>query len=97
MELDKVFDSWFANIQKATFIDSHYRNIAKHPDTLNILKMGKKSIPYLMKRIDETPHVCFYILGELGIERPYPPEDAGYVTKMAKAWKDWYNNTPIIE
>jgi hypothetical protein len=63
--------------------------MAKHPAYQEIIQMGEPAIPLLLAELPRDPDFWFAALRTLTGENPAPPESAGNLREMARAWIEW--------
>jgi hypothetical protein len=61
-----------------------------HPYYQQIIGMGEKALPYLIKALDYKPSHWFWALR--AITRENPAKDASTVDQAVQAWRDWWSN-----
>jgi hypothetical protein len=54
-----------------------------------IIGMGWSVVPLLLEELKREPDQWFWALEAIIGENPVPPEAAGNVRSMARAWVDW--------
>ena len=54
-----------------------------------IIGMGWDVIPFILEELEREPRQWFWALESITEEDPVPPEAAGKVLPMAKAWIEW--------
>lgn len=54
-----------------------------------IVGMGPAAVPLLLEELRREPDHWFWALEAITGENPVPPEDAGRVDRMARAWVGW--------
>ena len=63
--------------------------IALHPSYQEIIGMGEKALPFLFKKLDETPIFWFWALEAITGVHPILPSQQGKMGEMAKVWLSW--------
>jgi hypothetical protein len=63
--------------------------MAKHPAYQEIIGMGPPIVPLLLAELQRKPDFWFAALREITRENPVPPESAGKIKEMARAWVEW--------
>jgi hypothetical protein len=63
--------------------------MASHPAYQEIIGMGQKVVPLLLTELKRKPDFWFVALREITGENPVPPESAGRIEEMARAWLKW--------
>jgi hypothetical protein len=54
-----------------------------------IIGMGSPAVPLILEELRREPDQWFWALEAITEENPVPPEAAGKVREMARAWIDW--------
>jgi hypothetical protein len=54
-----------------------------------IIGMGLSAVPLILEELQREPDQWFWALEAITEENPVPPEDAGKIRSMAKAWIEW--------
>ncbi len=54
-----------------------------------IIGMGPAAVPLILEELRREPDQWFWALEAITEENPVPPEAAGKVREMARAWIDW--------
>src|SRR3954463_8713158 len=54
-----------------------------------IIGMGQDAVPLILEELQREPDWWFWALEVIADENPVPPEAAGKVDDMARAWIDW--------
>jgi hypothetical protein len=54
-----------------------------------IVGMGLSAVPLILEELRREPDQWFWALEAITEENPVPPEAAGKVREMARAWIDW--------
>ena len=81
----ELVDQW----QEETGMLSSTSKKAIHPAYQEIIGMGEKAIPMILRELEERPSHWFFALQSMTGENPVPPEAAGHVGKGADAWIKW--------
>jgi hypothetical protein len=68
-----------------------------HPAYLRIIGLGKRVIPLILEELQQEPDHWFPALRALTGENPVPPEEAGRMSRMAKAWVNWGRDRGYLE
>ena len=68
---------------------SSIREVAQNPAYLEIIEMGPRILPLILKELEVRPSHWFLALGEITQENPVLPEHRGVISKMAQDWLDW--------
>lgn len=64
---------------------------AIHPAYQQIIGMGPKVVPFLIRDQLENNTHWFWALQSITGENPIEEEHEGYIQKMAQDWKEWWN------
>jgi hypothetical protein len=54
-----------------------------------IIGMGMPAVPLILDELRRQPDQWFWALEAITEENPVPPEAAGIVAEMARAWIEW--------
>jgi hypothetical protein len=68
---------------------SSMAQMTKHPAYQEIINMGEKVIPFLLKDLETNPLYWLTALHNITGENPIKPEQKGRIKQMAQAWLDW--------
>ena len=68
---------------------SSIREIAQHPAYLQIIGMGPRALPLILKELEVRPGHWFLALREITQENPVLPEHRGVLSEMAQDWLGW--------
>jgi hypothetical protein len=63
--------------------------MSQHPAYQAIIGLGPDVIPILLRELEHNPDHWFVALHALTGASPVPPEDRGYLDRMAAAWVRW--------
>jgi hypothetical protein len=63
--------------------------MARHPAYQEIVRLGEPAVPLLLAELRRDPDFWFAALRAITGENPVPPESAGKVKEMARAWIQW--------
>lgn len=55
----------------------------------SIIGMGFPVVPLILKELEHEPDQWFWALEAISDANPVPPEAAGNVQQMARAWLEW--------
>ena len=75
--------------KKETAHLSSAARMASHPAYQEIIGMGQKVVPLLLAELKRKPDFWFAALRAITGENPVPPESAGKIKEMARAWIVW--------
>jgi hypothetical protein len=59
----------------------------------NIIKLGKRVIPYIIDKLKKNPDHLFTALTKITGINPVKPENRGKIKAMAKDWIIWWETT----
>ena len=68
---------------------SSAREVAQHPAYLQVIEMGPRALPLILKELEERPGHWFLALREITQENPILPEHRGVITEMTQDWLNW--------
>lgn len=95
-QAQKVFDSLATQWRNETAHISSLTRAVSHPAYYKIIGMGRAAVPLMLRRLREQPEFWFWALTSITREDPIPPDAAGNVRKMTKAWLDWGKGKGIL-
>jgi hypothetical protein len=82
----RLADQWVGETENMSSI----QDIVTHPAYQEIIGMGPAVIPLLIDELEREPNHWFSALHAVsGGQDPVPPEHAGDLDEMVKAWLDW--------
>ncbi len=61
-----------------------------------MIGMGRPALPLILKELERETDHWFWALEAISGENPVPPEQAGQVENMAKAWVEWGRQQGLI-
>jgi hypothetical protein len=61
-----------------------------------IIGMGLPAVPLILEELRREPNQWFWALEAITEENPVPPEAAGNVRLMARAWIEWGQRQGLI-
>lgn len=92
-ELDSELAEKFSSLaeQWETAIEgmSSTTRMSHHPAYQEIIQMGDKIVPLLLKELTRNPLYLLSALQEITGENPIQPEQRGRIKQMAEAWLEW--------
>jgi hypothetical protein len=93
-EQRQTFERKFRNLATPWTELSLYRSnmgaLRRHPLYHELVALGEPAIPLLLSELEREPSVSWFgLLATITGENPVPPELAGHVAAMAKAWLEW--------
>ncbi len=84
-EFDRLAAAWLEDTQ----VTSSLTRMVKHPAYQQIIAMGERAIPPILRDLDQDPKHWGPALHAITGVRPVPAEDAGKLKAVAKAWLQW--------
>ena len=84
-EFDRLANAW----QQETMFLSSTGEIIRHRAHLEIIGMGPKVVPHILRRMRERPGLWFQALHFLTGDNPVQEESRGDIEAMTQAWIDW--------
>jgi len=86
LTLEQEFLTLAENWRNDTAVLSSITMKSMHPAYQRIIGMGSTVVPLILRELEREPDDWFWALNAITGEDPIPPEDAGYIDKMAEAW-----------
>ena len=62
-----------------------------------IIGMGPPAVPLILRELHREPDQWFWALEAISEENPVPPEAAGTVREMARAWIEWGKRQGLLD
>lgn len=81
-------DKW----KSETLYFSSSSHIFNNSAYLEIIGLGKKSIPWIIRELKKTNDHWFYALKKITGKNPVNPEHYGIINKMKEDWIEWAKN-----
>ncbi len=81
-------DKW----KSETLYFSSSAHIFNNAHYLEIIGLGRKSIPWIIRELKKTNDHWFYALKKITGKNPVNPEHYGIITKMKEDWIAWAKN-----
>ncbi len=81
----QLVDQW----SKDTLYMSSITYMVEHPSYLEIVAMGEKAVPLLLRELEKAPNYWFPALTAITGENPIPEEARGRLIEMTEAWLEW--------
>ncbi|MBA2524606.1 MAG: glycosyltransferase family 2 protein [Pyrinomonadaceae bacterium] len=78
-------DQW----RRETMMMSSSSDIVANPAYQQIIGMGEKAIPLILRELQQTGGHWFWALRAITRKNPVKPEDKGNLKRMAQAWLEW--------
>jgi hypothetical protein len=91
-ELAEKFYSLASQWQSAVEGMSSTTQMSQHPAYREIISMGTKIVPLLLRELKQNPLYWLSALSEITGENPIKLEQRGKVKQMAEAWIEWGKN-----
>ncbi len=91
-ELAEKFYSLASQWQSDVEGMSSTAQMSQHPAYQEIISMGTKVVPLLLRELKQNPLYWLLALSEITGENPIKPEQRGRVKQMAEAWIEWGKN-----
>jgi hypothetical protein len=92
-EFTKLEEKW----KKETKAQSSVAAITMHPAYLDIIGMGDKAVPLILRDLKKETSHWFIALRAITKSSPIKPEDAGNLKKMRDAWLKWGKENGFLE
>ena len=83
------FRSLVKQWKRETEAQSSIRRMIQHPAYQEIIGLGEPAVPLLLAELKRNPDFWFAALQTLTGAKPAPPETAGNVNLIARAWIEW--------
>jgi hypothetical protein len=90
--LISIFENLKSKWWEETSLSSNPNDIYNNKYYKEIISLGEKIIPILIKDLDTANGDWFEALYEITKINPVKKENIGYVKKMSDDWKNWYGN-----
>lgn len=87
--IDRKFRSLVTLWKKETSSKSLISDKSTHPAYQQIISMGEKAIPLLLRELTLSPDHWFWALRTITRTNPVKPEHRGKIKLMTKDWLDW--------
>ena len=84
-QFNRLAEQWTRETGHESFI----QRAALHPAYQQIIGMGPRVIPLILRDLEETHRQWFWALRAITGQSPIPDESKGNVRKMTEAWLDW--------
>ncbi len=92
IEFERFADRW----QTETLFLSSYTEMVSAPAYLDMIGMGRKVVPLLLRRLERDPDHWFAALRATAKADPVPPEDRGAFDNMREAWLEWGHEQGLL-
>jgi hypothetical protein len=84
-KFDRLADEW----RKQTGHLSSVAKMAMHESYQQIIGMGSKAVPLMLKSLERQPEHWFWALHMITGADPVPADSKGKLREMAQAWIQW--------
>ena len=84
-EFEMLAERW----KNETVHCSSVLEMAMHPAYQQIIGMGQRAVPFILRDLKQQPAHWFWALRAIAGEDPVSPNDKGDLLKMAEAWLNW--------
>lgn len=88
-QLEQTFNKLARKWKKETAHLSFIEQMVLHPAYQEIIGLGKKAIPLILKQLKKEPNFWFWALRSLTGKDPVTKDMRGDVMAMRKAWLNW--------
>jgi hypothetical protein len=96
-ESEQKFDRLVQQWRQETMFKSRAADITSHFAYYQIIGMGSKAVPLILRQVQQGEGHWFLALRALTGENPVTAEEAGNLTKMARAWVEWGKQRGLVE
>jgi hypothetical protein len=94
--LEKDFRHLAITCKSETALLSQIEGKARHPAYRQIVAMGQRVVPFILRELQRDPGHWFRALREITGEDPVPEEHAGDIQAMADDWVNWGKKKGLI-
>jgi hypothetical protein len=88
-ELEKRFAALAAEWKAERGHSSSISKLCTHPAYQQIIGMGQKAIPLLLRELEREPDHWFWALKAITGVNPVPQESRANLREMARHWVEW--------
>ena len=85
-EFNELREKWELQRPRAS---SFVSNMVTHPAYQEIIGMGPRALPHILRELDKKPNQWFWALKAISREDPVSASDRGNIQKMRDAWLRW--------
>lgn len=85
-------DEWWQDIR----VSSSLSDAVNHQAYREIISMGPKVVPIILRELQRRPNHWFYALSLITGEDPVKEEDWGRLVKMTEAWLEWGRERGLV-
>jgi len=96
-QIEAQFNKLSAQWKRDTQAQSGVSAIVMHPAYLDIIGMGDKAVPLILRDLKKETSHWFIALRAITKSSPVRPEDAGNLKKMRDAWLKWGKENGFLE
>jgi hypothetical protein len=87
--VEQRFRRLAAQWEADTLVLSNPRLIMSHPAFQEIIRLGKAVVPFLLRDLEQEPHLWVWALPAITGENPVSPAEEGNIQRMGEAWLRW--------
>src|ERR1700676_502340 len=84
-EFKELVNTWKAEKTATSFVSA----MAIHPAYQQIIGMGPKALPWILRELERKTDHWFWALKAISRQDPVPPESRGKMREMRDAWLKW--------
>ena len=95
-QAEKTFNQLATAWRAETAHLSSLTKVVMHPAYQQIIGMGQKAVPIILRRLQEKPEFWYWALHSITREDPVPAGDPGNTRKMRDAWLNWGKDKRLI-
>ena len=88
-DIERQFNQLASQWEAETGMLSVLSQKVLHPAYQQIIGMGEKAIPLLLKELEREPNHWFWALRSITGANPVKPENRGRIKCMAQDWLEW--------
>jgi hypothetical protein len=92
-----AFNALASEWQRDTQFASSVSDMVIHPSYQQIIGMGEKVVPVLLRELERRPHHWFWALKAITRQDPVPEEARGHFDAMVAAWLQWGRTQGYID
>jgi hypothetical protein len=86
------FQQLSAEVEEDCMFVSSPSQIIIHPSYQKIIGMGKKAVPFLIRKLNDSPTFWFWALQAIVDINPVPKSDKGNIAEMVNRWEKWFHD-----
>lgn len=95
--LEREFRRLTCEWQTATKYQSSVTAICSHPSYQRIIGMGQVALPFILRELQQSPHLWFWALKAITGANPVPQDHRGRIALMAADWIAWGRQRGLCE